>query len=214
MNKIKTHIKNIINGMDMYMKEQRVIAIMLLCFVVSGASLPAIKSHMIENGGESPPNSDFYVDENNQPIDEIPIDNDEENEQNSDEPSPDDEQNPSDVQTPSDVQNPNQSGLTKPNSSSGSKPGNNNHQSSSSNNTGSNGSSTSPSSPSKPSTPSKPSDNPSSSGSSDKTWVPPVYKTVHHEAVCEKVKVYICNKCKEEFPSAGDFQVHKNLHGG
>lgn len=210
MNKIKTHLKNIINGMDMYMKEQRVIAIMLLCFVVSGASLPAIKSHMIENGGETPPNSDFYVDENNQPIDEMPIDD--ENEQNSDEPSPDDEQNPSDVQTPSDVQNPNQSGPTKPNSSSGSKPGNNNHQSSSSNNAGSNGSSTSPSSPSKPSTPSKPSDNPSSSGSSDKTWVPPVYKTVHHEAVYKNI--YICNKCKEEFPSAGDFQVHKNLHGG
>lgn len=191
----------------MYMKEQRVIAIMLLCFVVSGASLPAIKSHMIENGGETPPNSNFYVDENNQPIDEMPID-DEENEQNSDEPSPDDEQNPNDVQTPSNVQNPNQSVLTKPNSSSGSKPVNNNHQSSSSNNTGSNGSSTSPSSPSKPA------DNPSSSGSSDKTWVPPVYKTVHHEAVYEKVKVYICNKCKEEFPSAGDFQVHKDLHGG
>lgn len=207
MNKIKAHIKNIINGMDMYMKEQRVIAIMLLCFVVSGASLPAIKSHMIENGGETPPNSNFYVDENNQPIDEMPID-DEENEQNSDEPSPDDEQNPNDVQTPSNVQNPNQSVLTKPNSSSGSKPVNNNHQSSSSNNTGSNGSSTSPSSPSKPA------DNPSSSGSSDKTWVPPVYKTVHHEAVYEKVKVYICNKCKEEFPSAGDFQVHKDLHGG
>lgn len=207
MNKIKAHIKNIITGMDMYMKEQRVIAIMLLCFVVSGASLPAIKSHMIENGGETPPNSNFYVDENNQPIDEMPID-DEENEQNSDEPSPDDEQNPSDVQTPSNVQNPNQSVLTKPNSSSGSKPVNNNHQSSSSNNTGSNGSSTSPSSPSKPA------DNPSSSGSSDKTWVPPVYKTVHHEAVYEKVKVYICNKCKEEFPSAGDFQVHKDLHGG
>lgn len=168
---------------------------------------------MIENGGETPPNSGFYVDENNQPIDEMPID-DEGNEQNSDEPSPDDEQNPSDVQTPSDVQNSNQSGSTKPNGSSGSKPGNNNHQSSSSNNTGSNGSSTSPSSPSKPSTPSKPSDNPSSSGSSDKTWVPPVYKTVHHEAVYEKVKVYICNKCKEKFPSAGDFQVHKDLHGG
>lgn len=162
---------------------------------------------MIENGGETPPNSNFYVDENNQPIDEMPID-DEENEQNSDEPSPDDEQNPNDVQTPSNVQNPNQSVLTKPNSSSGSKPVNNNHQSSSSNNTGSNGSSTSPSSPSKPA------DNPSSSGSSDKTWVPPVYKTVHHEAVYEKVKVYICNKCKEEFPSAGDFQVHKDLHGG
>ncbi len=208
MNKIKAHIKNIITGMDMYMKEQRIIAIMLLCFVVSGVSLPAIKSHMIKDEGEASPNSDFYVDENNQPIDETPIDNDDENDQNGEEPASDDEQNPNDVQTPSNVQNPNQSVLTKPNSSSGSKPVNNNHQSSSSNNTGSNGSSTSPSSPSKPA------DNPSSSGSSDKTWVPPVYKTVHHEAVYEKVKVYICNKCKEEFPSAGDFQVHKDLHGG
>jgi len=214
MNKIKAHIKNIITGMDMYMKEQRIIAIMLLCFVVSGASLPAIKSHMIKDEGEASPNSDFYVDENNQPIDETPIDNDDENDQNGEEPASDDEQNPSGTQNPGDMQNPNQSGSAKPNNSSGSNLGSNNHQSSSSNNTGSNGSSTSPSSPSKPSTPSKPSDNPSSSGSSDKTWVPPVYKTVHHEAVYEKVKVYICNKCKEEFPSAGDFQVHKNLHGG
>lgn len=48
----------------------------------------------------------------------------------------------------------------------------------------------------------------------EKVWVPPVYKTVHHEAVYETVKVVVCNYCGAEFSSAGEFQVHKDANGG
>lgn len=57
----------------------------------------------------------------------------------------------------------------------------------------------------------------SSQGSStgdDKVWVPPVYETIHHEAVYEKVRVYVCTYCQAEFASAGEFQVHKDANGG
>lgn len=57
----------------------------------------------------------------------------------------------------------------------------------------------------------------SSSGSSSapaKVWVPPVYKTVHHDAVYQTVKVVICNYCGAEFSSTGEFQVHKDANGG
>lgn len=54
----------------------------------------------------------------------------------------------------------------------------------------------------------------SSNGSSNKTWVPPVYKTVHHEAVYETVRVVVCNFCGAEFSSASEFLAHKNAHGG
>ena len=56
-----------------------------------------------------------------------------------------------------------------------------------------------------------------SSGSSSapaKVWVPPVYKTVHHDAVYQTVKVVICNYCGAEFSSTGEFQVHKDANGG
>lgn len=53
-----------------------------------------------------------------------------------------------------------------------------------------------------------------SSTSPEKIWVPPVYKIVHHEAVYETRKVYICNYCSAEFNSAGEFQVHKDENGG
>ena len=57
----------------------------------------------------------------------------------------------------------------------------------------------------------------SSSGPSDKkgkTWVPPTYKIVHHEAVYKTVRVVICNYCGATFGSTGEFQTHKDLHGG
>ena len=48
----------------------------------------------------------------------------------------------------------------------------------------------------------------------EKVWVPPVYETIHHDAVYETVRLYICNYCSEEFKSVGEFQVHKDAHGG
>lgn len=48
----------------------------------------------------------------------------------------------------------------------------------------------------------------------EKVWVPPVYKTVHHDAVYNTVTVVVCNYCGAEFGSAGEFQVHKDANGG
>ena len=66
--------------------------------------------------------------------------------------------------------------------------------------------------------------NAGSSGSSENTpapapppqkvWVPPVYQTIHHDAVYNTVKVVVCNYCGAEFGSAGEFQVHKDANGG
>lgn len=47
-----------------------------------------------------------------------------------------------------------------------------------------------------------------------KTWVPPVYEIVHHEAVYETRRVIVCNYCSAEFASVGAFQVHKDANGG
>lgn len=48
----------------------------------------------------------------------------------------------------------------------------------------------------------------------EKVWVPPVYKTVHHDAVYNTVTVVVCNYCGAEFGSAGEFQAHKDANGG
>lgn len=50
--------------------------------------------------------------------------------------------------------------------------------------------------------------------SSKKTWIPPVYKTVHHDAVYETRRMVICNYCSETFDSTGEFQIHKDANGG
>lgn len=47
-----------------------------------------------------------------------------------------------------------------------------------------------------------------------KVWVPPVYTTVHHDAVYETRRVVVCNYCGATFGSAGEFQVHKDANGG
>ncbi len=47
-----------------------------------------------------------------------------------------------------------------------------------------------------------------------KVWVPPVYKTVHHDAIYETRRSVVCNYCGAAFGSAGEFQVHKDANGG
>lgn len=57
-------------------------------------------------------------------------------------------------------------------------------------------------------------DSQSPADSSQKVWVPPVYKTVHHEAVYETKRIVVCNYCNETFDTVGEFQIHKNANGG
>lgn len=57
-------------------------------------------------------------------------------------------------------------------------------------------------------------ESPGLSSPSGKTWVPPVYKTVHHDAVYETRRVVICNYCEATFDTTGAFLVHKEANGG
>lgn len=44
------HMKNLIKGKGLYKKEQRVILVMTLCFIMSGICLPAISNYGMQNG--------------------------------------------------------------------------------------------------------------------------------------------------------------------
>ncbi len=78
-----------------------------------------------------------------------------------------------------------------------------------------------PSSPAQNQTPAASNSN-SSGGSStpaapaapEKKWVPPVYKTVHHDAVYQTEQIVVCNYCGAEFSSTSEFQAHKEANGG
>ena len=48
----------------------------------------------------------------------------------------------------------------------------------------------------------------------EKEWVPPVYRTIHHDAVYETKRVVSCNYCNEIFLTVGEFQIHKDANGG
>lgn len=48
----------------------------------------------------------------------------------------------------------------------------------------------------------------------EKVWIPPVYTTVHHEAIYKTVQMVCCNYCGATFGSVGEFQVHKDENGG
>lgn len=58
--------------------------------------------------------------------------------------------------------------------------------------------------------------------STEKVWVPPVYKTIHHEAVYETRQVYICSGfinenadvCNQAFSSLEEWGTHKSINGG
>ncbi len=55
---------------------------------------------------------------------------------------------------------------------------------------------------------------PSAPAEPEKKWVPPVYKTVHHEAVYQTQQIVVCNYCGAEFSSTSEFQAHKEANGG
>lgn len=159
---IKMYMKNLIKGKGLYKKEQRVILVMTLCFIMSGICLPAISNYGMQNGTDpgqihSETRQDKSKKESTQESSPEMAD---ENAKESTQQSSPGQSNQSD-RSGKDAVNP---------------PGN--------------------------------------SGSSGKTWVPPVYKTIHHEAVYETRRVVICNYCGATFGSTGEFQVHKDAHGG
>ena len=247
----KEQLKSIIKGTSVYKKEQRVLAIAVLCFVVCGASLPLVKDSDALAGilPESSGDYGLYYDDGSL---ESGLAGDELNGgaaadadggsalgsgDNGESVTAESENGASDSQGSSAPDGYQGSGTTGSSgvvsgsagsaggagsagsgtggsqssstggSSSGSGSDNSQGGHSSSGSTGSSGSSSS----------SGAGGAGSSQGSStgdDKVWVPPVYETIHHEAVYEKVRVYVCTYCQAEFASAGEFQVHKDANGG
>lgn len=239
--KLKESIKNLIQGINIYKKEQRVLAISLMCFVICGAGLPFIKNSeafgkLLQDAGIQGEEY-YFVDEDviyeNEGLDpdiqsgdgEID-DADGDSKQDTSEQSNDADSSDSSSDSGSNAASSSgSSGSTGSTGNTGSYSGSqdssshesassgtgnsNSGSSSGSSNSSGTGSSTSSDSPSTP-----PSSSSESQGNDDKVWVPPVYETIHHEAVYETQRVYVCNYCSAEFSSAGEFQVHKNANGG
>mgnify|MGYP003377965611 CR=1 FL=1 len=219
----KDWIKNWIKGKGPYRKEQQVLAILLICFVVSGAALPVIGKTLqttdglpdtsISEGSSTSDTQEPSSDEDPSTIpEEDPADPDS---ATSSEASDSEEEAPQEDPTGT---SDGQTGGTGTGSGSGSsKPSGGSQSSSSSGGNssggtgGSSGSGSSSSSGSGSSGSSTPSQEPDDS---EKVWVPPVYETIHHEAVYETRRVYVCNFCSAEFNSVGEFQVHKDENGG
>ena len=176
--------------LTLYKKEQLMLCILLFSFVLSGFCLPRVKEKLA-----SPPDSLEQVividdsDEVKEPIDEevimeVPEDVVEEVVENPEEDLVEDIENEVTVPEPE----PNETPKDKKPSKQPENPA--------------------PSPEPETQTPSVPEKEP------EKIWVPPVYETVHHEAIYETVRIVICNYCSEEFGSIGEFQVHKDANGG
>lgn len=209
------NIKNLIKKSGLHRKEQMAIMFTVICFVLSGIFLPSLKKELSLESGTISAKSEIKENtkkksskktdpnicktptvtedtsqaaENTDKSDseEITDTSDTASTQNNEaENKNSEETQTADASTPS----PDQSISTAPASSGSSS--------------GSTSSSTPPSQ-----------SNSGSSSAPAKVWVPPVYKTVHHDAVYQTVKVVICNYCGAEFSSTGEFQVHKDANGG
>ena len=211
-------LKNLIFKSGLHRKEQMAILFTVICFALSGLFLPSLKKELSFESGTISAKSEIKentkkksskktdpnicktptVTEDTSPAaentdksdsEEITDTSDTASTQNNEaENKNSEETQTADASTPS----PDQSISTAPASSGSSS--------------GSTSSSTPPSQ--------------SGSGSSSapaaaaKVRVPPVYKTVHHDAVYQTVKAVICNYCGAEFSSTGEFQVHKDANGG
>ena len=215
------NIKNLIKKSGLHRKEQMAIMFTIICFVLSGIFLPSLKKELsLESVTISAISAKSEIKENTKKksskktdsnicktptvtedtsqaaentdksdSEEITDTSDTASTQNNEaENKNSEETQTADASTPS----PDQSIPTAP-ASSGSSSGSTSSSTPPSQSGG--GSSSAPAAP-------------------EKVWVPPVYKTVHHDAVYQTVKTVICNYCGAEFSSTGEFQVHKDANGG
>ena len=184
----------------LYKKEQLMLCILLFCFVLSGFCLPIIKDSVIDESAEFESSTEVLLDDESVEeeviVDENAMDENVIDETVADEPSTDETvvdepiiDEPAADKPTVDEPSTDKPTVDKPVS----KPNN-----------------SEPESKPEPT----PTPEPEPEPEPEKIWVPPVYETVHHEAVYETVRVIICNYCSEEFSSVGEFQVHKDEHGG
>lgn len=204
------HSKNKSSSPGLYKKERAAILVMLFCFALSGVFLPnakvkaslissldlptieatdAIQAELPEDISDEDTELDEGADAELSDEDSKEDDSEEEKEKDKEKENEkkDDKKKETSTETKADKNQTDK----KP---SGNASGGSSSGSGSSGNTSSGGS--------------------TSQAPAEKVWVPPVYETVHHEAVYQTVKVVVCNYCGAEFSSAGEFQVHKDANGG
>lgn len=226
------------NCINLYKKEQLLIILTVLAFVVSGFYLPELREPVTDEVVALVPDEPSDdTDSSNDTLNDDSNKTSETNEEIDTEPSVPDEPDDSSEKPSDSKPSGNELSNSKPSEKpSSSKPSGNDSADSKPSDKPANpkpsGGNTTDSKPSNgESTDSKPSDGestdskPSNDSPStkpqetpkqeeEKVWVPPVYETVHHEAVYDVVRIVVCNYCSEEFKSVGEFQVHKDAHGG
>lgn len=184
--KIITKFKDRFSYPIKHQKEKIVIAITLICFLISGFSLPSIRAaYGIE------PVEDTITQQDSDSKDANTVQT---KKTKKTEKKKEDKEEIAEAQKDSDNDGKNEKSSEKKGSENSAS-----DTASSNNNAGSSGSSENTPAPAPP---------------PQKVWVPPVYQTIHHDAVYNTVKVVVCNYCGAEFGSAGEFQVHKDANGG
>ena len=194
--KIFTKFKELFAHSATQRKERMVIITTLLCFAISGIALPQIKAQegtlldastvQQEQSTEDSDSSSSLKEKKEEQKKEPEEQKEEETSEEEKEESKEEKEASTDKKETEKKES--EKKASEDNTAA------NNGSSSSSNNSGS--------------TPSAPAPQP------EKVWVPPVYKTVHHDAVYNTVTVVVCNYCGAEFGSAGEFQAHKDANGG
>lgn len=195
--KIFTKFKEKFSHSATQRKERMIIITALLCFAISGIALPQIKAKegtlldasaiQQEQDTEAADNSGSLPDDKADKKTDTKEQKEEDKEEQEESKDEKEEKASSDDKKEKDKKETDKKSADDNTSG-------NNSSSSSNNNSGSS-----------PSTPAK---------QPEKVWVPPVYKTVHHDAVYNTVTVVVCNYCGAEFGSAGEFQAHKDANGG
>lgn len=194
--KIFTKFKELFAHSATQRKERMVIITTLLCFAISGIALPQIKAQegtlldastvQQEQSTEDSDSSSSLKEKKEEQKKEPEEQKEEETSEEEKEESKEEKEASTDKKEAEKKES--EKKASEDNTAA------NNGSSSSSNNSGS--------------TPAAPAPQP------EKVWVPPVYKTVHHDAVYNTVTVVVCNYCGAEFGSAGEFQAHKDANGG
>ena len=194
--KIFTKFKELFAHSATQRKERMVIITTLLCFAISGIALPQIKAQegtlldastvQQEQSTEDSDSSSSLKEKKEEQKKEPEEQKEEETSEEEKEKSKEEKESSTDKKEAEKKES--EKKASEDNTAA------NNGSSSSSNNSGS--------------TPAAPAPQP------EKVWVPPVYKTVHHDAVYNTVTVVVCNYCGAEFGSAGEFQAHKDANGG
>lgn len=178
--------------LNLYRKEQLTILLLLLCFVLSGFFLPKIKINTAPATTQISEESTEMVPENETGKIQEDIDNIETESEETES-----------KETVADSTSETSSTKDSSSSTTTEKPSKNDS-----------GSSATASKPSTNTSGSSTNKQPASSTEPEKVWVPPVYKTIHHEAVYQTVRVVVCNYCNASFSTVGEFQVHKDANGG